>query len=259
MSHCSSSSSGSSTSEDSEGSWVPTGAIYENVDYPLSFVPTGAGSTTQWNVRAPGLPDSKIVLQNEAVRFPVRFMFQRAAGQTGAPLPLQDGVQVTVTVRGVDDVTGVPLNWEEEFYPVPFQWEPTKFRSMVVGPYSGALGGGETFIFSSNVQQGRTVINLSPAVEIVPYSDDVPPTYARYPDPEDGSLMVESTASLCLLGNTIDIPDSLHSVVWPVVCGNIPTYPVALSEGIPGYPRSYTPIRPVANVLMQGSWVWKRT
>ena len=245
----------SSSSDESTGSLFLSGAIYENVDYPLSFVPTGAGSASQWNLQSLGGPDSKVVLRSEAVRFPARFNFARMAGATGAPSPLQNGEIVTVTARGVEDLYAVALNWEEEFYPVPYDWEPTRFRSLVVAPYSsGASGGGETFIFSAILQEGRTIINLTPGIAIVPYGVA---GSATYPEPEDGSLLVESTARLCLLANTPIIPDAFHSVVWPVVSGGIPNYPVG--GGTPGYPRGSTPARPAANSIAQGSWVWKRS
>ena len=212
-------------SESTDISVRPSGTIYPGTDYPLSFILTGAGSVGTWNAVAidTSTPAKKIILHNEAVRFPMRFNFTRVFPAVSPSFGLTGGDIVTVSVRMLEDTVLTPLHWLTETLPPAHN--PTNFTSLFFGAYSSGTGG-NYFIYSNTISKGRTDIQLTPVV----YPPSPPTT-------------VTDLSSACLLLGHGAIVDGFHSIVWPVNSDD----------------STSARFRPTLNNLALGKWVWKRS
>ena len=200
--------------------------IYENVDYPLSFVLTGAGRVGAWNVPSVGTAGSRLKLANEATRHPMRFNFKRIAGGTGS---LGDGDIVNVSVKTIEDVSRTLLQWEESAAIEDPLSSTTAARCSFIVFDTGLTGANKGYAFNFNVyeEDDSMFINLSPSPWPLPVdSPDVPATPA---------------ANLCL---SMTSPSVFHSVVW------------AIDD--PSTVSTRTRFLIARNVLAAGIWVWKR-
>ena len=228
MSHDGESSTTSSSSSASDECTSSSGEIYENVDYPLSFVLAGAGRVGSWNVTSVGPDGSRLILSNEAVRHPMRFNFKRLSSGSGS---LNDGDIVSVDVKTIEDLNYTPILWQEK--EVSYLPPLSKCRFIVFGDVTPGATGGPAFVFNAYTEGKEecdsmtTHINLSPSRWPL---DDVPATVD--PDP---------AANLCL---SFTSREEYHSVVWPIE---------------DALPSPLTRFQVTKNVLAAGDWVWTRS